>query len=50
MQTFNPALRRQREVGLSKFQANLAYKASSRTASDGTHRNPVLGGGGKVSI
>ena len=48
MQTFNPALRRQREVGLSKFQANLAYKASSARA--GPPRTPGLGGGGKVSI
>ena len=50
MQTFNPALRRQREVGLSKFQANRAYTASSRPATEGPPPPPVVGGGGKVSI
>ena len=37
-----PALGRQRQVNLSEFGANLVYKASSRTASTVTQRNPVL--------
>ena len=37
-----PALRKQRQVDLCQFEANLVYKASSRTYK-ATQRNPVLG-------
>jgi hypothetical protein len=35
-----PALRRQREVDISEFEASLVYRVSSRTAR-ATQRNPV---------
>jgi hypothetical protein len=35
-----PALRRQRQVDLSEFKANLVYRASSKTAK-ATQRNPA---------
>ena len=37
-----PALGRQRQADLSKFEASLVYKESSRTARAITQRNPVL--------
>jgi len=36
-----PALWRQRQADLCKFEASLVYRVSSRTARD-TQRNPVL--------
>ena len=36
------ALRRQRQVDLCKFEANLDYKANSRTIQAVAQRNPVL--------
>ena len=36
-----PVFRRQRQADLWEFEANLIYRASSRTASD-TQKNPVL--------
>lgn len=34
-----PALRRQRQVGLSEFEATLVYKVCSKT-NRATHKNP----------
>jgi hypothetical protein len=36
-----PALRRQRQVGICDFQANLIHKASSRTAMALLHRETL---------
>jgi hypothetical protein len=36
-----PALRRQRQVDLCKFEARLVYRVSSRTVRAVTQRNPV---------
>ena len=37
-----PALRRQRQADLCEFEASLVYRASSRTGSKATQRNPIL--------
>ena len=37
-----PAPGRQRQVDLCEFEVSLIYKASSRTGSKTTQRNPVL--------
>ena len=37
-----PALRRQRQVDVCESEASLVYRASSRTGSKATRRNPVL--------
>ena len=37
-----PALRRQRQVDLCEFKANLVYGASSRPVSKATERKPIL--------
>jgi hypothetical protein len=41
-----PALRRQKQMDLCKFEASLVYRVSSRTAR-ATQRDPVGGGGGE---
>ena len=40
MYAFNPALGRQRQVGLYEFEASLAYRTSFRTAR-ATQRNSI---------
>ena len=37
----NPALGRQRQTDYCEFEANLVYRASSRTGTKATQRNPV---------
>ena len=37
-----PALGRQKQADLFKFEASLVYRASDRTGSKATQRNPVL--------
>ena len=36
-----PALGRQRQAELCEFKASLVYRASSRTGSKATQRNPI---------
>jgi hypothetical protein len=37
---FNPSIQRQRQAGISEFEASLVYRVSSRTAK-AIQRNPV---------
>ena len=39
--TLIPALRRQRQADLCKFEASLVYRESARIGSKATQRNPV---------